>query len=225
MIGGIYSMLSLKTEGRDRLYYDQWEYAFSFFLKEAHALRERNVEKLERNIAMRQNWPGWQARYTAPVVDNLKAALTHINSISAPFKMIVSGHHITIYTNDSALASDLKTACGFVRISYSRQAVIDRPRDTVLLLEPKHSIRSYFKSQWFPGAKVPALRDFFQAQQGAIEPSPALRDFLKSTNQHDLWFPNHYYVDYDDPRYATMLAMIMPRCFRKTLAVTQRINN
>ena len=123
------------------------------------------------------------------------------------------------------VATDLKTACAFVRLSYGRQAVVDRPRNTVLLLEPKHSIRSYFKSQWFPGATVPALRDFFQAQQGAIEPSPALRDFLKSNNQLDLWFPNHYYVDYDDPRYATMLAMMMPRCFRKTLAVAQRINN
>lgn len=218
-------MLTIKTESRDRLYYDQWEYAFSFYLKEAHALRQRDVEKMEQNIARLLNWPAWQGRYVTPVVDNLKTTLIYINSISAAFKMMVSGHYITIYTNDSALAADLKTACPFVRISYGRQAVIDRPRDTVLLLEPKHSIRSYFKSQWFPGTKIPALRDFFQAQEGAIVPSPALRDFLKSTNHHDLWFPDHYFVDYDDPRYATMLAMIMPRCFRKTLAVAQRINN
>jgi len=214
---------TLKTESRDRLYYDQWEYAFSFYLKEAHTLRQRDVEKMEHNIARLLCWPAWQGRYNTAVIDNLKTVLAYINSIRAPFKMIVSGNYITVYTNDCALAADLKNACPFVRPTYLRQAVIDRPRDTVLLLEPKHSIRSYFHSQWFSGTKIPALREFFKAQQGAIEPSPALQNFLSSTNSHDLWFASHYYVDYDDPRYVTMLAMIMPRSFRKTMAIVKRV--
>jgi hypothetical protein len=140
----------------------------------------------------------------------------------------VSGNWGTIYTNDVNVANDFLSACNFVLPVQTKlkQAVIDRPRDTVLLLEPTHSIRSYFKSQWFPSSKIPALREFFAAQEGAIVPSKAMSRFLRgSTNSHDHWFPDYYYVDYDDSRYATMLAMIMPRCFRKTMTVVQRINS
>jgi hypothetical protein len=42
---------------------------------------------------------------------------------------------------------------------------------------------------------------------------------------HNHWFPDHYYVDYDNPVYATMLALIMPRPFRKTMTIVQRINS
>lgn len=221
------SLLTIKTESRDRLYFDQWEYAFSFHLKEAHTLRVRDARSLKDYVSMRMGWAHWQHRYTAQVVDNLQTALNHINAIVEPFKMVVSGNWGTIYTNDVNVANEFLSACNFVLPVQTKlkQAVVDRPRDTVLLLEPTHSTRSYFKSQWFPGTKIPALRDFFAAQQGAIVPSKAMQDFLKSTGQHhDHWFPNYYYVDYDDPRYATMLAMIMPRCFRKTMSVVQRIN-
>jgi hypothetical protein len=220
------SLLTIKTESRDRLYFDQWEYAFSFRLMEAHTLRVRDARKLNDYVSMRMGWSHWQQRYTARVVADLQTALTHINTIAEPFKLVVSGHWGTIYTNHVNLANDFVSACPCVSQTRIKQAVVDRPRDTVLLMDPKHSIRSYFKSQWFPAAKISGLREFFAAQEGAIVPSQAMRDFLKSTGQqHDHWFPNYYYVDYDDPRYATMLAMIMPRCFRKTMSVVQRINS
>jgi hypothetical protein len=196
-------------------------------MKEAHSLRQRDVEKMEHNIARLSGWPAWQGRYTAPVVDNLKAALAHINSITEPFKLIVSGQYVTIYTNESSVADNLVVACPFVMGTYVRQAVVDRPRDTVFLLEPKHQLRSYFKAQMFPVAKIATLRDFFAAQEGAITPSPAMQTFLKLKGRtwNDChWIPDHYFVDYDNPAYATMLAMIMPRSFRKTVSIEKRIN-
>ncbi len=220
------SLLTIKTESRDRLYFDQWEYAFSFHLNEAHTLRIRDAKKLKEYVDIRVTWSHWQNRYTAQVVDNLQTALAHINAIAEPFKLVVSGSWGTIYTNHVNLANDFVAACPGANRPRLKQAVVDRPRDTVLLLEPTHSTRSYFKSQWFSSAKIQALRDFFAAQEGAIVPSPSMQDFLKSTSQHfEHWLPSYYYVDYDDPRYATMLAMIMPRCFRKTMSVVQRINS
>lgn len=190
----------------------------------------RDSNQLNDYINMRMGWPHWRDRYTVEVVDNLRTVLAHINSITEPFKLVVSGHWGTIYTNDVNLANEFVSVSAFDPNFASRtrlkQAVVDRPRDTVLLMDPKHSIRSYFKAQWFPGDKIPALREFFAAQEGAIVPSQAMQQFLRSRPApHDHWFPNYYYVDYDDPRYATMLAMIMPRCFRKTMSVVQRINS
>ena len=219
-------MLTPKTEGRDRLYFDQWEYAFSFHLNEAHTLRIRDAKKLKDYISMRKSWAHWQERYTAQVVDNLQTVLAHINTITDPFKLVVSGSWGTIYTNDVNLANDFLANCNFILPAQTRlkQAVVDRPRDTVLLLEPTYKLRSYFKAQQFPGSKIPALREFFAAQGNAIKPSPGMQLFLRGTMPGNHWFPDHYYVDYDEPVYATMLALIMPRPFRKTLTIVRRIN-
>ena len=218
-------MLTLKTESRDRLYFDQWEYAFSCWLKEAHTLRHRNEADMVKYVHQRLSWPHWQPRYAGEVVPDLKTALAHINSIVEPCKIVVSGHWISIYTNDPSVASGLISACPFTQQHRLKQAVVDRPRDTVLLLEPTHKLRSYFKSQQFPGTKIPALREFFAAQGTAIKPSPAMQLFLRGSWQGNHWLPDHYYVDYDEPVYATMLALIMPRPFRKTVPIVQRINS
>ncbi len=219
------SLLTIKTESRDRLYFDQWEYAFSFHLNEAHTLRIRDAEKLKEYVRIRLSWSHWQNRYTDQVVDNLQTALAHINAIAEPFKLVVSGNWGTIYTNHVNLANDFVAACPGANRPRVKQAVVDRPRDTVLLLEPTYKLRSYFKAQHFPGSKIPALREFFAAQGTAIKPSPGMKQFLKGTAPGNHWFPDHYYVDYDEPVYATMLALIMPRPFRKTLSIVQRINS
>ena len=220
------SLLStLKTESRDRLYFDQWQYAFSFWLKEAHTLRYRSVAALDHYVGHRMSWAHWEERYTVKTVSDLKIALDFVNHIAQPFKLTVSGHWASIYSNNPDIADNLIAQCPFTKQHRIKQAVVDRPRDTVLLLEPKHQLRSYFKSQQFPGVKIPALRDFFAAQGNAIKPSMAMQQFLKGTWSGNHWIPDHYYVDYDDPVYATMLSLIMPRAFRKTVPIVQRINS
>jgi hypothetical protein len=170
------------------------------------------------------SWAHWEERYTAKVVSDLRIVLDFVNHIAQPFKLTVSGHWASIYTNDPDIADDLIAQCPFTKQHRIKQAVVDRPRDTVLLLEPTHQFRSYFKSQQFPGVKIPALRDFFAAQGNDIKPSIAMQQFLKGTRHSNHWIPDHYYVDYNDPVYATMLALIMPRAFRKTVPIVQRIN-
>ena len=218
-------MLTLKTESRDRLYFDQWEYAFSFRLKEAHTLRIRDEADMIKYVQQRMSWDHWRPRYTDSVVADLKTALSFVNNISVPFKLIVGGHWASIYTNDRDLTDDLIAHCPFTAQHRLKQAVVDRPRDTVLLLEPTHKLRSYFKAQRFPGDKIPALKEFLEAQGTAVRPSPGMKQFLRGTWKGDHWLPDHYYVDYDDPVYATMLALIMPRPFRKTVPIVQRINS
>lgn len=225
------SLLTLKTESRDRLYFDQWEYAFSFYLKEAHTLKTRDADTLAQKIAMRIGWAHWQQRYTTSVVANLETSLSYINSISQPFKLVVAGNWATIYTNHANLANEFVAACSFVSRTRIRQAVVDRPRDTVLLTNPTHSFRSYFKAQWFPNHKLQPLCDFFAAQAGEIVPCGAFGRFLNKRGNArvgtaaDHWLPDYYYVEYSDTRYATMMALMMPRCFRKTMTVAPRINS
>lgn len=194
-------------------------------------LRCRDVDQMRKQATMRQSWAHLRDQYAGNTVSNLVAVLTHINSIAKPFKLIVSGNWVTIYTNDVNLADNFLANCNFILPAQTRlkQAVVDRPRDTVLLLEPTYKLRSYFKSQQFPGSKIPALREFFAAQGNAIQPSPAMQRFLRGTwpgnLHHNHWLPDHYYVEYDNPVYATMLALIMPRPFRKTMTIVQRINS
>lgn len=220
--------LKIFTESRDRLYFDQWEYAFSFYLKEAHTLRYRDHTQFRSYIDMRRIWTQWQPRLTDNVIANLETVFAHINSITQPFKLVVSGHWATVYSNDPDLSNQMLAACDFLYSARQKQAVVDQPRDTVFLLNPKHKLRSYFKAQMFPVAKIESLREFFAAQGDAITPSPAMQNFLRLPGRSwsgSHWIPDHYFVDYDNPAYTTMLAMIMPRAFRKTASIVQRINN
>lgn len=219
--------LKIVTESRDRLYFDQWEYAFGFYLKEAHTLRYRDHKQFHNYIDLRRHWSQWQGRFTEDVIANLETAFVCINNITQPFKLVVSGHWATIYSNDPDLSNRMLAACDFLYSAKQKQAVVDQPRDTVFLLEPKHKLRSYFKAQMFPVAKIPALREFFEAQENAITPSPSMQNFLRLPGRAwsgSHWIPDHYFVDYDNPAYASMLAMIMPRAFRKTASIVQRIN-
>lgn len=225
------TQVKIVTESRDRLYFDQWKYAFSFWLREAHTLRYRDHQQFRNYIDMRLRWTQWQPRFTDDVVDNLETVIAHINSITEPFKLVVSGHWATIYTNDSDLAQRTLTACSFINLDRckQKQAVVDQPRDTVFLCDPKYQFRSYFKAQMCPGAKITALREFFASQEDEIRPSSALNQCLQGqgwgrNSEGNAWMPDHYFVDYNNPAYVTMLAMIMPRSFRKTVSIVQRIN-
>lgn len=231
MTVGVLKTINFITESRDRLYFDQWEYAFSFWLREAHTLRHRDHQQFRNYIDIRRQWTQWQPRFTDDAIANLETAFAHINNIAQPFKLVVSGHWATIYSNDPDLSTHMLDVCNFTNPNRckQKQAVVDQPRDTVFLLNPKHKLRSYFKAQMVPAAKLPSLKEFFAAQQDAITPSPAMQTFLQDSGRRvwgdKHWLPDHYFVDYDNPAYATMLAMIMPRAFRKTATIVQRINS
>lgn len=212
---------------RDRLYFNHWEYSFAFHGRNIQCLRGLPAHDLMlKTIRMRQAYAWYGAEITDEHIREMSSILSFFKDEPEPFKLVVSYNWASVYSNDPNFGSRLAAVSNLLTPRCYRRAVVAKPKDTVILADPKFKYRSYFKAQWFPDEKFQPLQDFFAAQQGQIEPCGAFKTFLRSQaswGRH--WLPSHYYVEYDDPRYETMLALMMPRCFRKTMPVVKRINN
>lgn len=223
-------MLSnIKLEHRDRLYFDRWEYSFAFYQPRVGFIRGLPSDAaFNEHISWRKSSSYYGREIDDRMVTGLEQTLEFLRNETEPFKFVVSYNWGNVYSNDASIGQRLAQASSTLDPRLTRQAVITKPRDTVLLADPKYQFRSYFKAQWFPPEKVEVVREFFAAQQGQIEPCGAFQSFLNSSTKLGLfrhWLPSHYYVEYNDPRYETMLALMMPRGFRKTMPIVKRINN
>lgn len=225
------SKIPCRTEDRDRLYFDLYQYAFTFYCKESHALREKDAQELARRVRFRQNWNGWPDEDTALLIDNLTQLQSWLFSNSADIKYTVSYNYVNVYTNSIAVINDLYKQCSFISFPRVKEANIARSRNTITLKNPpKYKLRTYLKARWVEESTKQQLASFFETQTEGIKPSGAFASFLNNkhyrySNLQRQWIPEHYYVEHDDTLYLTMMSLIMPGSIRKTMQVVQRINN
>jgi len=100
------------------------------------------------------------------------------------------------------------------------QAVINRPRDTVLLKHPTHTKRSYFREGPISKHDKLMLTNFLINQKAHIKASPGLRNWLSRGKIHD-YVMNYFYIDHSDDQWITMLSLIRPGLIRKTMQILQ----
>ena len=67
------------------------------------------------------------------------------------------------------------------------------------------------------------LRDFLHHNQQDVRASQGLKDFLKPKNNR-LWMMDYYFVDHNDMKMVTALALMNPKLVRKTLPIV-KVNN
>jgi hypothetical protein len=120
-----------------------------------------------------------------------------------------------VYSNDLELIQTINDLDFLIRKSYNR-AVITRPKDTIQLKKPRHKCRSYFRSAKLTDVQKNQLSTFLTAQNEWIRISPALESWL-ATPFHRV--QDYFFVDYNTPSWATMLALVHPGLIRKTLAI------
>jgi len=116
-----------------------------------------------------------------------------------------------------------------VSVQYARKARVDRPRDVLLLNEPTHSHRSYFREKWLPEDQSRMLRNWLGGQQ-QIRLSPSLYKWLHRDSHNQLaplkvsgcYVPANWFIDHDNSGELLMLEMVIPRLIRKTLEIQKR---
>ena len=107
-----------------------------------------------------------------------------------------------------------------------RRANVIYPDEVVMLKEPRFKYRSYLRSRRVTPEEVAILKNWVEAQQGEIQPSGALKQFMN--REASRWYlpvdytADYYYFDHNDPRYVTMLAMVLPVPIRKTVPIVAK---
>ena len=148
--------LKFKTVVKDQLFYNKYEYCFSFNLAEATVLRGLKHDLIDSRLDQRIEWREiarirWrntlENTHWNVITDEVRADLhtvcRAIVESAADCKIAVSHHVGYLYTNDIPLIDHLKTFRCLSGMNYTR-AVINRPKNTILLKNSPYRNRSYF---------------------------------------------------------------------------------
>jgi hypothetical protein len=223
--------LKFKPIVKDRLFYDQYEYSVSFYLDEVSCLKELNHRYIDTIIERRREWREISLQRWANInhgnktivtrrakeitdenVTNLHTLTDVLLRSRADFKLVTSVSQAWIYTNDIELLESLDRHDFLIVRQYS-QALVDRPKNTIKLKDPKHRYRSYLRSVKLTDEEKMHLCNFFVNQQGHARISPALAHWMEDRFHRT---QDYFFVDHDTESWLVMLALIKPGLIRKT---------
>jgi len=218
------------------LFYDRFQYCISFGLAEISCLREQELDRarirhmLDRRKQWRevahQRWNGQkpnaqQSRLwneiTEEVEQNLYDFADILRNSGVDLKLVVSSNCGWVYTNSLELIGELKPMRMLTGKKYS-EAVIDRPKNTILLKNPQHQFRSYFKITKITSDQKDMLINFLNNQRAGIRVSPALETWITGKFHRT---QDYFFVDHNEMSWLTMLSLVHPGIIRKTQQIIQ----
>ena len=132
-------------------------------------------------------------------------------------KLVVSANYGWVYTNSLELISQLKPMRMLTGKKYS-EAVVDRPKNTIKLQNPRHQFRSYFKITKITNQQKDMLVNFLNNQQSGIRISPSLAEWTTSAFYRT---QDYFFVDHNEMSWLTMLGLVHPGLIRKTQQIIQ----
>lgn len=234
--------LKFKPIVKDRLFYDRFQYCISFGLTEISCLREQDLDctrirgMLDRRRAWRETaQERWATLHknnssqqtllthrvwneiTDEVEQNLYDFADTLRNSGTDFKLVVSANCGWVYTNSVGLISQLKPMRMLTGKKYS-EAVVDRPKNTIRLKNPRHQYRSYFKITKITNQQKDMLINFLNNQQSSIRISPALTEWTNSAFHRT---QDYFFVDHNEMSWLTMLSLVHPGIIRKTQQIIQ----
>ena len=205
---------------RDRLFYDVYEYCVSFGMVEASALRGLNPERIDRVITMRRSFRSiitWSSEKKLSITDqhvlDLHTLCTFLSQATESFKLVVSGDRAWVYAKDWEFLKTVAQSPGVIRPQYSR-AIIDRPVDTIVLKNPCHAQRIYFREQAVSPGQKEQLIAFFNNHRDNVRLSPSLTKWLQWPTRR---IYSYFFVDYDHNSWPLMISLVHPGLIRKTV--------
>lgn len=231
-------ILKFKSIAKDCLFYSQWQYCISFQLDEVSALKNLDHEYINALIERRKMWRGTaQQRWitsrlpstplpvmnsnrrrriiTEETVTDLHNLADILRKTKIPYKLVTSSDHGWIYTNSKRFIKRLSGINALLDQQYT-EAIIARPKNTIVLKEPKHTHRTYLKSLKLTPYEKQSLANFFINQIEHIRTSPSLAKWLLMPFHRT---QDYFFVDHNGEGWLIMLALVKSGIIRKTVEI------
>lgn len=211
-------MLKFDPASRDRMFYDKYEYGICISLEEAGCLRANSSAGVLEAIRYRNHARSkyYSSQITKKQKENLLAMFSELEPVRDQLKLVISFGIMYIYSNNASVLQKLADL-PYVNFCNAVQAVIDRPRDVVVISNPKFKYRSYFKEKVLEEHERDRLLNFLESRKDVFRVTNTLKHTLNRYRIH--WLPRHLFVEHNDPRDITMLSLVMPGIIRKTVSV------
>ena len=104
---------------------------------------------------------------------------------------------------------------------YIKEAVISKPKNTVVLKSSPYRFRSYFAYKRYNLAEKARILNYLENQPD-VKISVGLGRWLKYKISD--WSRRHYYFDHNDTKIELMLRLIFPDIVRTTMPIIE-VNN
>jgi len=194
-------------------------------------------QTLNKFINLRRSWSihlnnrsdGKSKCFTQESVENLCATRDLLLNWPAEFKLVVSMDWATVYTNDANLCHALYR-CPQVEFGrVIRQAVVDKPKDSIVINNPKFKYRTFFRERKISLDTKSQLKAWIVAQQDQesvqAQASRALWHWLNQPGKtwRSDWCQRYFYIEHNNLQYETMLAILAPGAIRKSVPVIKRL--
>ena len=219
------SLGSLMSEpivvARSTLYFHAWRYVILFHLPEASFLRDLRHEKIDQTIRYRNEWISRRggAKHVSPTEQQiLHDACDYLLTRSHPYKKVVCGNGIWLYTNNPEDFEDI-AIIPTGRILYINQAEVTLTPDAVTLKHPRHAFRTYFRERWLTNDELSTLRRYFDTRRDMFRLGPG---FAKLVQGRRMWVAGNHFVDHNEPSADFLINMAVPGIVRKTLPIIAR---
>lgn len=225
--------LKFKTVRSDQLYYGQYQYSVSFQLPECWVFRyTTDHADIDVRLARQQSWreklrQRWPAdslnRYHSEITDttraNIHSMADFVTGIGTPYKIVVENKTMRIYTNDLNIVQAIEHIEFLTRRRYS-QVHVDRPKDTILLKNPRYQLRSYFRETRITVEDKQAIAQFLSNQPG-IRIGAGLQSWIDDgyARYSSKYTRDYFFVDHDNHAWLTMLALVRPGLIRRTVRI------
>ena len=206
---------------RSSLYFHKWQYVMLFLLPEASFLRELNHNKIDQSINYRNEWLARRSGRSSISSDTrgiLHQACDYLLTRANPFKKVVCGNGLWVYTNNPEDFEDI-ASIPTGEVLYINQAEVTLTANAVTLKNPRHAFRTYFRDRWLSNDELTALRRYFNARPGLFRQGPG---FAKLVQGRRMWMASNHFVDHDEPNADFLINMAVPGIVRKTLPIIAR---
>jgi hypothetical protein len=231
------SLIDLNLERKkntDRLFYDQYQYGLKLRMKDFSCLREiRNADKDLAQVAeivikrqeQRANYSkffttGYKSVAATKKLDleNLLHFLELIWPVKDQLKLVFSGDWGYVYSNDKQLL-ELFGSQVYIHVYYIKQAVINRPKDTILLQSSPFQYRSFLQERQLSKDDKDRVLAYLQNQPD-VKIGRGLKHWLKYETRW-FWTRRYYYFDHNDEKIGLMLQLICPGIIRTTMPIIE----
>jgi hypothetical protein len=224
-----------RKECGDRLFYDHYRYSLKLRMKDFSCLREMRkpsvslsdvIEIVARRFEQRTKLSYWNHDRTVPVRDQfdlvcLSDLLTFLWPLKDQIKLVFSGDWGYIYSNNKDLLQQIGDK-HYVHVYYIKEAVVDRPKDTILLKSSAYKFRSFLQERRWTADDKARILTYLQ-NQSDIKISRGLTHWLKYDTRWP-WTRRYYYFDHNDAKIELMLQLICPGIVRTTMPIIE-VNN
>ena len=211
-------------EQRSEPYYKQYHHCIIWWIPEGNMMRMLTHKAIDTNIHWRNNYlsTGRSNKVQTLVTEHEQARLHEVCdkllAIKNPFKKVVCNNTVWFYTNTPEDFDDIITHEGTTLVE-RKQADVCLPTDCVLLTQPRHKFRTYFRERFLDDTQRKAIQRYFVARPEQFRPGPGFKQFLYGART---WIPSNYFVDHDDEKNALFINIACPQLVRKTMPLRAR---